>query len=119
MRLRERLRKAEEQAAALPAPAKENPEMAAFLESLTDDELLAFYELAQRGKNGDSEEQARLNGAWRQGPETLRAYLAEMAAEERARQRALFAGSAPPAVPPREPPQESQTAHCPDALQAP
>ena len=76
MRLRERLQKAEEQAAALPAPAKENPEMAAFLESLTDDELLAFYELAQRGKNGDSEEQARLAGAWRQGPETLRAYLA-------------------------------------------
>lgn len=103
MRLRERLRKAEEQAAALPAPAKENPEMAAFLQSLTDDELLAFYELAQ---NGDSEEQARLAGAWRQGPETLRAYLAEKAAEERARQRALFAGSAPPAVPPREPPQD-------------
>ena len=108
MRLRERLRKAEEQAAALPAPAKENPETTAFLQSLTDDELLAFYELAQ---NGDSEEQARLNGAWRQGPETLRAYLTEKAAlfvaEERARQRALFAGSAPPAVPPREPPQES------------
>ena len=100
MRLRERLRKAEEQAAALPAPAKENPEIAAFLQSLTDDELLAFYELAQ---NGDSEEQARLNGAWRQGPETLRAYLAEKAAEERARQRALFAGSAPPAVPPETP----------------
>ena len=106
MRLRERLRKAEEQAAALPAPAKENPETTAFLESLTDGELDAFCELARRAESGDSEEQARLHGAWRQGPETLRAYLAEKAAEERARQRALFAGSAPPAVPPREPPQE-------------
>lgn len=110
MRLRERLQKAEEQAAALPAPAEENPETTAFLQSLTDGELDAFCELARRAESGDTEEQARLAGAWRQGPETLRAYLAEKAAmfeaEERARQRALFAGSAPPAVPPREPPQD-------------